>query len=375
MLPASTSTRAVWPPCGRPLPSAAAVARACEILLTSLPSAAALDDTVAGAHGLLSVARKGQIIAELSTLPIAVKERNYHALAAAGMTLLDCPLSGTGAQAVTRDLAVFASGERAAFDRAAPVFAQFARVSHYLGAFGNGSRMKFVANLLVAIHNVATAEAMVLGIKAGLDPETITKVIASGAGNSRVFELRAPLMAARHYEPPSMKIDVWQKDMAIIAGFAADLGVATPLFSASAPVYDAAVGLDLGGKDTAAARYAGSPVSGTRPAALMPAKAHISSLTEVSPLIPTAPTIPPAASRTSTPPGTGTMRPAASSAKTAKKAGTALARRSSSRPPKPMPSVPHALATAISGRKRLEPSSRLRATRWPPPSSTATVRG
>jgi len=237
---------------GEPLPSAAAVARACEIVLTSLPSAAALDDAVAGPRGLLSAARKGQLVAELSTLPIEVKERNRLALEAAGITLLDCPLSGTGAQAVTRDLAVFASGERAAFDRAAPVFAQFARVSHYLGAFGNGSRMKFVANLLVAIHNVATAEAMVLGIKAGLDPEMITKVIASGAGNSRVFELRAPLMAARRYEPPSMKIDVWQKDMAIIGSFAAGLGVATPLFAASAPVYNAAVGLDLGGKDTAA---------------------------------------------------------------------------------------------------------------------------
>jgi L-threonate 2-dehydrogenase len=237
---------------GEPLPSAAAVARACEILLTSLPSAEALDDTVAGPRGLLAVARKGQVVAELSTLPIEVKERNRRALEAGGITLLDCPLSGTGAQAVTRDLAVFASGERAACDHAGPVFAQFARVSHYLGAFGNGSRMKFVANLLVAIHNVATAEAMVLGIKAGLDPETINKVIASGAGNSRVFELRAPLMAARRYEPPSMKIDVWQKDMAIIASFAADLGVVTPLFSASAPVYDAAIGLELGGKDTAA---------------------------------------------------------------------------------------------------------------------------
>ena len=237
---------------GEALGSAEEVARACEVVLTSLPSAAALDETVAGPRGLLSARRQGQVIAELSTLPIEVKERNRAALAGAGIELLDCPLSGTGTQAVTRDLAVYASGDAAAFDRARPVFAQFARVSHYLGAFGNGSKMKFVANLLVAIHNVATAEAMVLGIKAGLAPEAIREVIASGAGTSRVFELRAPLMAARRYEPPSMKIDVWQKDMAIIGGFAAALGVATPLFSASAPVYNAAIGLGLGGKDTAA---------------------------------------------------------------------------------------------------------------------------
>ena len=237
---------------GAPLGSAAEVARACEIVLTSLPSAEALDDTVSGTRGLVSAARPELVVVELSTLPIEVKERNRSTLAAAGSALLDCPLSGTGAQALTRDLAVFASGDESAFERARPVFDQFARVTHYLGEFGNGSKMKFVANLLVAIHNVATAEAMVLGIKAGLDPAVIEKVIASGAGTSRVFELRAPLMAARRYEPPSMKIAVWQKDMKVIGDFAAALGVATPLFSASAPVYDAAIGLKLGAMDTAA---------------------------------------------------------------------------------------------------------------------------
>ncbi len=166
--------------------------------------------------------------------------------------LLDCPLSGTGAQAATRDLAVYASGERAAYDRAEPVFRHFARVCHYLGEFGNGSKMKFVANLLVAVHNVASAEAMVLGMKAGLDPDAIVKVIGSGAGTSRVFELRAPLMAKGAYEPPTMKIDVWQKDMAIIGEFARALGVPTPTFAATGPVYDEAQGQGLGGQDTAA---------------------------------------------------------------------------------------------------------------------------
>lgn len=234
---------------GAPLRSAAEVGAASDVVLTSLPSIAALDET---ARGLVSANRQGQIVCELSTLPIEAKQRNHDALAAASITLLDCPLSGTGAQAITRDLAVYASGERVAYDRASPVFAQFARVSHYLGAFGNGSKMKFVANLLVAIHNVASAEAMVLGMRAGLDAETICKVISGGAGNSRVFELRAPLMAAGRYEPPTMKIDIWQKDMSIIGAFAAQLGVATPLFSATAPLYNAAIGLGLGGQDTAA---------------------------------------------------------------------------------------------------------------------------
>ena len=229
--------------------SAAELAPGADLVLTSLPSAAALDETVTS---LLAAPRAGLVIAELSTLPIPDKERCRDRLAAGGMILLDCPISGTGAQAATRDLAVYASGDRAAFDRAERVFAHFARVSHYLGSFGNGSRMKFVANLLVAVHNVASAEAMVLGLKSGLDPETIVRVIGSGAGNSRIFELRAPLMAKDEYQPASMKIDVWQKDMSIIAAFAKALGVETPTFTATGPIYDAAQAAGLGADDTAA---------------------------------------------------------------------------------------------------------------------------
>lgn len=228
--------------------SAAEVADAAEVILTSLPSIAAFDDTVAA---ILTTPRRNLIVAELSTLPIGVKQRAHDALAKAGITMLDCPLSGTGAQAVTRDLVVYASGERAACDRCAPVFAGFSRLTHYVGAFGNGSKMKFLANLLVAIHNIATAEAMVLGIKAGLDPDQIVKVVGSGAGTSRVFELRAPLMAKADYQPPTMKISIWQKDMEVIGEFARSLGVATPLFAACLPVYNAAIGLGLAGDDTA----------------------------------------------------------------------------------------------------------------------------
>ena len=229
--------------------SAGEAARGAGLVLTSLPSVAALDATVAS---LVAAKASGLVVAELSTLPIAAKEAARAKLEAAGIALLDCPLSGTGAQAATRDLAVYASGARDAYNRAEPVFRRFARVSHYLGAFGNGSRMKFVANLLVAIHNVATAEAMVLGMKAGLAADDIVKVIASGAGNSRVFELRAPLMAKGVYEPPTMKIDIWQKDMAAIGDFAKRLGVGAPLFAATVPIYNAAIGQGRGGEDTAA---------------------------------------------------------------------------------------------------------------------------
>src|SRR5207249_10107755 len=136
------------------------------------------------------------------------------------ITLLDCPLSGTGAQARVKDLAVYASGQRSAYRRCIPVFEGFARTHFFLGRFGAGSKMKFLANLLVAIHNVSAAEALVLGMKAGLDPALMLKVIADGAGSSRMLQVRGPMMVKGDYSEATMKNEVWQKDMTIIGDFA-----------------------------------------------------------------------------------------------------------------------------------------------------------
>jgi len=229
--------------------SAAEAARDAAVVLTILPNVAALEATV---EGLAVSPIPGAIVAELSTFPLQAKQMAHDRLGAVGMTLLDCPLSGTGAQARTRDLALYGSGDEAAFARCHDLFAAFARVSHYLGAFGNGSRMKFVANLLVAVHNAAAAEAIVLGAKAGLDPRRIVEVIASGAGTSRIFELRGPMMAAGSYTPPTATMHVLQKDSAPIAEFARLLGVDTPLLDAAAPLYDEAEALGYGEEDVAA---------------------------------------------------------------------------------------------------------------------------
>lgn len=233
---------------GRPLRSAREVAAAARIILTSLPGAAALHAVTAE---LARHARPGTVVIETSTLALEDKRRAERALAARGVTLLDCPLSGTGAQARTKDLSVYASGPRAAARRALPVFEGFARAHHYLGAFGNGSRMKFVANLLVAIHNVSAAEAFLVGRRAGLDARTLHRVIGEGAGGSRMFQVRGPMMVARRYRPATMTVAMWQKDMRIIAAFARRLGAATPLFRASAPLYREALAQGRGAEDTA----------------------------------------------------------------------------------------------------------------------------
>jgi 3-hydroxyisobutyrate dehydrogenase-like beta-hydroxyacid dehydrogenase len=185
-------------------------------------------------------------------MPIAVKEAARDAVAKSGTVLLDCPLSGTGAQARAKDLLVYASGERSAYERVAKVMDGFARAHYYIGAFGDGSKMKFVANLLVAIHNVAAAEAMVLGMKAGLDPALVLKVVADGAGGSRMLQVRGPMMVKGDYSEATMKVEVWQKDMTIIGDFVRELDCPAPLFAASGPIYNAAMAMGLAKEDTAA---------------------------------------------------------------------------------------------------------------------------
>jgi putative dehydrogenase len=225
------------------------VAKAAPLIITSLPSPA-----IAGsvARDIVSSGAPPRIVIETSTLRLEDKITFRDALAEAGHISLDCPLSGTGAQALNRDLVVYASGDADSIAKAMPLFADFARQAVDLGAFGNGSKMKFVANLLVAIHNVAAAEAMVLGMKAGLDPQQIVEVAGAGAGGSRMFQMRAPMMAANVYEPATMRISTWQKDMSIIAEFARAFGSPTPLLDATAPIYTQAYESGLGNKDTAA---------------------------------------------------------------------------------------------------------------------------
>jgi 3-hydroxyisobutyrate dehydrogenase-like beta-hydroxyacid dehydrogenase len=190
-------------------------------------------------------------VVETSTLPIPVKEAARKRLARASIVLLDCPLSGTGAQAKTGDLAVYGSGERAALRNVRPVLRGFSRAQYELGAFGNGSKMKFAANLLVAIHNVSAAEAVVLARRSGLDPKLAVKVLGDGAGSSRMLQVRGPMMAARRYLPATMKNEVWQKDMAIIADFLRRTRSPAPLFQATKAIYKATL-KNLAKADTAA---------------------------------------------------------------------------------------------------------------------------
>jgi len=229
--------------------NAVELAAAVPTILTSLPKPEALADTV---RKIAGAELKRKLLVEMSTFKISDKEKAAAVLRKVGHQMIDCPVSGTGAQAKNRDLVFYASGDPKLIVKIRPLLSAFGRGVFNVGPFGNGSRMKYVANLLVAINNVASAEAMVLGMKAGLDPRMIVDLITAGAGNSRVFELRAPMMAKGRYDDVTMKISVWDKDMQVIGDYARRIRVPTPIFDATKGIYIRAMKSGLGGRDTAA---------------------------------------------------------------------------------------------------------------------------
>jgi len=237
---------------GKSCPSAAAVAAESDVVVTALASYPAYESAYFGKNGIAEGGHSSLIAIDVSTMPLAAKLAARDRLRPRGVTMLDSPISGTGAQAENRDVAVYASGPRGQVDRAWPVLEGFARKVWYVGEFGAGSKLKYVANHLVTIHNVAAAEALTLGIKSGLDPQLMLDALTSGAGTSRMLEVRGPLMLADSYDQPTMKCDVYQKDIDIIGEFAAGLHCPTPLFDASRSLYSAALAQGRDKQDTAA---------------------------------------------------------------------------------------------------------------------------
>jgi 3-hydroxyisobutyrate dehydrogenase-like beta-hydroxyacid dehydrogenase len=238
---------------GQPLPSSTAVAKGAEVLITSLATVAALDDAIERiAAAKRPKIRPGLIVIETSTLPIADKERAMHRLRRAGITLLDCPISGTAVRLKQGAWTIFASGSSAAYRRVQAILNVFTRNAPYVGAFGNGTRMKFIANHMVAIQNVAVGESITFARKMGLDPQQVWDLFAaSPIIGSGVYKLRGKFMVDRKYLPATMKIEVWQKDMQVIGDMAKAVNCPTPLFSACVPLFNAAMAQGLSQHDTA----------------------------------------------------------------------------------------------------------------------------
>lgn len=229
-----------------------AVAETADVILIALASVDALKATCGGENGMIHSIRPGTVVCEMGTFPLYAKDYVRTLFEPKGVAVLDCPVSGTGAQAALRDLVVYASGDADAVERIRPVFDGFARNTRYVGPFGAGIKLKFVANLLVTIHNVAAAEALVLADQAGLDLDMVYDAISDGAGTSRMFEVRGPMMVKETYLPATMKMDVYMKDISLITEFARDVRAPTPLMAATVPYYTAALAAGRGADDTAA---------------------------------------------------------------------------------------------------------------------------
>lgn len=234
---------------GKPLASATEVAERADVLITSLPSAAALDAVV---EGIRRSHKRRRCLVEMSTLPLADKRRARARVARAGVMALDCPVSGTAVRLKERTWTIFASGPKAACARVQPVLGVLADNIPYVGAYGNGMRMKFIANHLVAILNVASAEALLFARRMGLDARRVLDVFGpSPVVGTGVMRLRGELMAKRRYRPATMKVQVWQKDMRIIGDMARATRTPTPLFDTCAPIFTAALRQGFGDADTA----------------------------------------------------------------------------------------------------------------------------
>ena len=225
------------------------LARQCRYILLSLPSVRAFDSAIAE---LVQSAAPGIIIMECSTLPLNDKLRANASLEGTGIIMLDSPLSGTGAQAKTGDLCVYLSGDEKAVECVLPMMEGFSRSHYYLGEFGNGMKMKCVANLLVSIHNESAAEAMLLGVRSGLPAQLVYDVISDGAGASRIFQVRGPMMVKRNWQPASMTNGLYKKDLNLIKDALDEAGVCAPLFTATLPIYQRAIDTGHADDDTAA---------------------------------------------------------------------------------------------------------------------------
>ena len=231
--------------------SSAEVAAQCEVLLSIVPDAAAVEEIIAGPAGTLTTLRPGTIHIEMSTIDIGCKTRLRDAVRARGGDLLDCPVSGSPGMVAPRRATTFASGDRASVDRVAPVLDAVSGPWVYTGEFGTGAKMKYIANLLLAVHTVAAAEALVLARRSGLDLDLVQRTLDGSIAESAIFKQRAPLMRDRAWTPAPGPVGTLHPILEQIEDCAAEAGLSAPVFSAAKDVFDKALADGWGDLDIA----------------------------------------------------------------------------------------------------------------------------
>ena len=236
---------------GVPARSSADVGAQADIVFSCLPSSEALDDAMQGPNGLIKTARAGQVVVELGSHPVPDKKRQIAPLQEKGAIFVDGEVSGTPGMVSARKAVIYLAGDAGACKQAERVVAGFADSCLYFGEFGAASRVKLINNLLVAINIAATAEAMALGLKAGVDVPLMIKAVATGSGGSTQFGIRAPWMAERRFQPVQGAVPGLQHYFEMIGDMADQLGVATPILDCVTPLYQRFMDMGFGNDDVA----------------------------------------------------------------------------------------------------------------------------
>ncbi len=227
------------------------VAAAADRTIVIVETTAQAEDVLAGEHGIIRSAAPGHIAVCMSTIdPFAARQLGDR-LGARGVTMLDAPVSGGTERAASGELSIIAGGDRAAFDACRDLFEAMGTKLFHVGALGQGLAMKLVNNMLVQVNTVAVAEALVMGVKAGLDPRVIYDVVRVSTGTSYAFEGRVPRMIGRDFSPGGT-IDVYFKDQELETAFAKQLGIPLLLANVSQQVYQMARATGLNKQDGSA---------------------------------------------------------------------------------------------------------------------------
>jgi putative dehydrogenase len=231
--------------------SPAAVAEQAGVLLSIVPDARAVAEVVCGEAGTLTTLRPGTIHIEMSTIDVDHKGRIRDAVQGRGGDLLDCPISGSPGMVGPRLATTFASGDPASVDAVRPVLDAISGPWVYTGAFGTGARMKYIASMLLAVHTVAAAEAMVLARRSGLDLELVQRTLDDSIADAAIWKQRGPLMRRRAWSPAPGPVDTLHAILEQVQDAAAAAGLAVPVFASAKTVFDKAVADGWGELDIA----------------------------------------------------------------------------------------------------------------------------
>jgi 3-hydroxyisobutyrate dehydrogenase-like beta-hydroxyacid dehydrogenase len=235
---------------GKAAASSAEVARTAEVVCTLLPSLAAAEAAILGADSVLSGGHPGLTVFQMSTISPALTERLAREVTAKGLGFLDCPVSGTTSMVDRGDGSFIVGGERALFDRWRPVLeSALPRVVH-VGRVGQAMTLKLVANLLVALHSAAAAEALTLARKAGLDLDVALDVLTSSAATSAMLKVRGPMIVRGDFTA-QMKLDLFMKDIHLMQEAAKAVGAPLPFTDLAERLYAAAQAAGYGSEDLA----------------------------------------------------------------------------------------------------------------------------